>query len=293
MDLAVHAAESALERLVDRLHERGRLRVWSLVITIFGDAVAPRGGQVALSVLQELLARLRVEPGAVRTALSRLAADGWVTRERDGRASFYRLADEGRHAFDRATRRIYAAGPPEWDGRWVVATRPGADNRRGPQRDRLMREAGFAQIGPAAWIRPLVGEDTTESLPDSLLVIVGTASRAPAEVARLWSLEDLAGAYRALALDLEGLERALDAGDRLAPPDALAARILVNHAWRRIVLRDPGLPAALLPPDWPGDAARARVKAIYAALDEASEAWLDQAGLPGRGRVERFGGVLV
>ena len=59
MDVPANPAETALERLIDSLHARGRLRVWSLVITVFGDAVAPRGGRVALSVLQDLMARLR------------------------------------------------------------------------------------------------------------------------------------------------------------------------------------------------------------------------------------------
>jgi phenylacetic acid degradation operon negative regulatory protein len=44
-DIATHIA---------RLHGNGRLRVWSLIVTFFGDAVALRGGRVALSVLQDL-----------------------------------------------------------------------------------------------------------------------------------------------------------------------------------------------------------------------------------------------
>lgn len=290
MDVPANPAETALERLIDSLHARGRLRVWSLVITVFGDAVAPRGGRVALSVLQDLMARLRIEPGAVRTAMSRLAADRWVTRERDGRNSYYRLAEEGRHAFDLATRRIYAAGPPEWDGRWLVAVRPGGgDNGMRLERDRLMRELGYVPIGPAAWVRPHAGDgDPLEDVPADLLVVVGEAPRTPEDIARLWALDELSEAYRALARALNALACALDGGARLAPLDAIAARTLVSHSWRRIVLRDPGLPAALLPPDWPGEAARARVKAIYGALGEASEAWLDAAGLPGQGDGARF-----
>lgn len=282
---------AALDALAARLQAEGGLRVWSLAITIFGDAIVPRGGRVGLATLREIVGRIGIEAGALRTALSRLATDGWVVREREGRNSFFRLAEGGRHAFDRATRRIYAAGPPAWDGRWIVALRPGGDTRRSPERDRTMRERGFAAIGPAAWLSPLVGgADLLEGLPDDVLVVEGTARRTPADVARLWRLEEIADAYLALTHSLDGLARALEAVGRPAPLDAIAARTLVNHAWRRIVLRDPGLPAALLSADWPGEIARARVKAIYAGLDEASEAWLDAAGLPAREGVERFGG---
>ncbi|MEQ9248824.1 MAG: PaaX family transcriptional regulator C-terminal domain-containing protein, partial [Nitratireductor sp.] len=45
-------------------------------------------------------------------------------------------------------------------------------------------------------------------------------------------------------------------------------------------LRDPGLPMALLPKDWPGEEARTLVREVYRRLMEPSENWLDQAGLP-------------
>jgi phenylacetic acid degradation operon negative regulatory protein len=292
MDATTDPALTALERMIDRLHARGRLRVWSLVVTVFGDAVAPRGGQAPLSLLQDLMMRLRVEPGAVRTAMSRLAADHWVSREREGRNSFYRLADEGRHAFDLATRRIYASGPPAWDGRWIVAVAPSpGEVARRSDRDRDMREIGFVPTGPGSWIKPHTeGGDPAEGLPSGLLVIAGAALRIPEGVTRLWSLDGSAAGYRTLCADLSPLARALAGGAVLAPLDAMAARILVNHGWRRLVLRDPGLPAALLPQDWPGEEARALVRDLYARLAAPSETWLDTAGLPAQARPERFRG---
>jgi phenylacetic acid degradation operon negative regulatory protein len=292
MDATTDPALTALERMIDRLHARGRLRVWSLVVTVFGDAVAPRGGQAPLTLLQDLMARLRIEPGAVRTAMSRLAADHWVLREREGRNSFYRLAEEGRHAFDLATRRIYAAGPPAWDGRWIVAVSPSAgEGARRSDRDRTMRDLGFVPTGTDSWIKPHTeAGDPAAGLPSGLLVIAGEAQRIPEGVTRLWSLDGSAAGYRTLSADLSPLARALAGGGTLAPLDATAARILVNHGWRRLVLRDPGLPAALLPQDWPGEEARALVRGLYARLAKPSEAWLDAAGLPAQARPERFKG---
>ena len=290
MDATTNPALTALERMIDRLHARGRLRVWSLIVTVFGDAVAPRGGQAPLALLQDLMARLRIEPGAVRTAMSRLAADRWVLREREGRNSFYRLADEGRHAFDLATRRIYAAGPPAWDGCWIVAVSPSTgDAGARAMRDEEMRALGFVPTGPASWIRPR-GEtgDPAAGLPSGLLVVAGPALRIPEGVTRLWPLDGVAAGYRTLCADLTALARALDGVADLAPVDALAARILINHGWRRLVLRDPGLPAVLLPGDWPGEEARALVRRLYARLAEPSEAWLDAAGLPPQARLDRF-----
>ena len=63
------------------------------------------------------------------------------------------------------------------------------------------------------------------------------------------------------------------------PQAALIARMVLIHEWRRVVLRDPHLPAAILPLDWPGGDARGRAAALYDALYEASERWLDENGV--------------
>jgi phenylacetic acid degradation operon negative regulatory protein len=57
--------------------------------------------------------------------------------------------------------------------------------------------------------------------------------------------------------------------------DAVAMRVFVIHRFRRIVLRDPGVPAPYLPDNWPGFAARETAAAIWRALLRPCEAWLD------------------
>ena len=44
-------------------------------------------------------------------------------------------------------------------------------------------------------------------------------------------------------------------------------RTLLIHAYRRVLLRDPQLPAALLPLDWPGAAAYALCRDFYRAAE--------------------------
>lgn len=295
MDQRADPAETAIEALVDQLHSRGRLRVWSLVVTVFGDAIVPRGGRAGLGLLQDVLGRLRIESGAIRTAMSRLARDGWVTRERDGRNAYYRLAEQGRGAVDQATRKIYASGPPPWDGAWtiVLLSPSGASDGRSSAMP-LLAEAGFVAVGDCAWIRPDGEQAAVPALPLEAFVMSGQAAPV-ASTGWMWDLADLAQDYRGLIDDLSPLARALGSGARPDPLSALAGRILVNHLWRRVVLRDPELPSALLPTDWPGDRARAMVRSIYAALTPPSETWLDEAGLPpvtdALRAAARFGGI--
>jgi phenylacetic acid degradation operon negative regulatory protein len=285
MDLPANSAESALQRLIEHLHERGRLRVWSLVITIFGDAVVPHGGRVALGVLQEIAGSLGVEPGALRTALSRLAGGHWVTRERNGRNSFYRLAEEGRHSFDLATRRIYSAGPPDWDGAWIVAIAPPG----GGTDARALAEAGFVRVEGGIYLRPeTAGAASAGEALSGMLVIHGTSADHPETMRSLWPSAEVAGAYGGFIDAVGPLAAALERGSTLPPLKAMAARTLVIHHWRRIVLRDPGLPSTLLPPDWPGEEARGLVRTVYRALLQPSEEWLDKMGLPSVGDPASF-----
>src|SRR5262249_62268054 len=79
-----------LARIVDQL-KREPSRTGSIVITVFGDAIVPRGGSVALGTLLEFFAAIDVGSSVVRTAMSRLTADGWFAREKVGLIRFYRL----------------------------------------------------------------------------------------------------------------------------------------------------------------------------------------------------------
>lgn len=284
------SAVQALDALIDDLHRQGRLRVWSLAITIFGDAVSPRGGTVALSVLQDIMQRLRIEPGALRTAMSRLAAEGWVDRQKKGRLSFYRFEGKGRHAFDQATRRIYASGPPDWEGDWTIAVgQPGTQMAD----EVALQDAGFEKIAGNVFLR-------AESDPAECAVLAGMlvfrtrAEQLPEWISAFWPLSEIGSAYNSLSEQLRPLGLALESDGDLTGIDAVAARTLLIHHWRRIVLRDPGLPAALLPKDWSGEVARNQVRRIYAHLMPASEDWLDGSGLaPLTDRVSfsrRFGG---
>jgi phenylacetic acid degradation operon negative regulatory protein len=97
-------------------------------------------------------------------------------------------------------------------------------------------------------------------------------------VSRAWDLAHTADAYQRFRHAFAPLRQALAEGAALSDLDALVARTLLIHQYRRVVLRDPLLPAALLAPDWPGAEARRLAADIYRALLPGSERWLDAHG---------------
>ena len=94
----------------------------SLVVTAWGDSIAPHGGAVWLAGLIRLLAPFGINERLVRTSVYRLAQDGWLSARQDGRRSLYRLTRQGQRRFEHAYRRIYAPSTTApWDGGWRPA----------------------------------------------------------------------------------------------------------------------------------------------------------------------------
>lgn len=255
--------------LAETLLRTGQPRIASFVVTVWGDAVAPRGGSLWLGSLQAILDRFGCTPGQVRTAMSRLTEEGWLLRNRVGRLSFYRLGPRGDTSFAAAAARIYAAAPPPWDGafRLLLSPRPAAEE--------ALDARGFASLPPFR-----IGLCGTEAdLPaDAPLLLARPRSMAEARefAARAWPLAPLGVLYARFLHAFAPLHAA--AAAEIPAAEALPLRLLLVHEWRRAVLRDPGLPEALLPPDWPGRAARSLTIALYRRLSPGAEAWLDAEG---------------
>jgi phenylacetic acid degradation operon negative regulatory protein len=249
-------------------------RTWSLVITLFGDAVVPRGGAIALAPLTEILRAMGVADGAVRTAMSRLSADGWLDRTRQGRNSFYQLAAKGEAVFAEAAARIYGPQP----GGTAIRLRLRLVLAETPEARAALQQAGFGALQAGVWLAP----ERLPVPPAAAGAITLLAEAAGTDAARLvaqsWPLATLAGSYRNFIAAFAPLDDWLAGGGALPGIEALVARVLLVHEYRRVVLRHPALPSALLPPDWPGEAARALCRRLYVALLPVSEAWLDVHG---------------
>jgi phenylacetic acid degradation operon negative regulatory protein len=108
-----------------------------------------------------------------------------------------------------------------------------------------------------------------------------------------WPLHRTADAYQKFMKTFEPLHGWIIKGERLTEADAFTARVLLIHHYRRVVLRDPLLPTALLPSDWPGRAARALCGEIYRALLPASEQWLDRHATNESGPLPKPGAELA
>jgi len=266
--------QSAARSLVTRFRRQRPLRAGSLLVTIFGDSITPLGGVVTLSSLIRLSAPFGVNERLVRTSVSRLAQDGWLANRREGRLSEYRLTETGRARFAEATRRIYASNPHTWSGSWTLVLLPAGANGRGELR-RQLQWLGFGQVEPGvlahATLTASEARRACARLPGGQRVLVFAADSHRRETDRRiastgWELGSLAARYRRFTAAFEPLRTALDKGPPPEAESAFVVRTLLLHEFRKVHLRDPLLPAPLLPGDWIGFAAYELCRELYARV---------------------------
>ena len=281
---AAPAPDAAIARWIQRTLAADPPRAKSLIVTIWGDALAPHGGAVWLAGLIRLMAPFHVNDRLVRTSVFRLARDGWLDASAHGRRSRYRLTREGARRFDDAYRRIYDRPPEAWHGEWELVLVNGIPaGRRGALRDELAW-AGFGEVGAGNFLRP---SEPGRPLP-SILATAGVGNRVliaraadfpgarPLATAadHAWDLGALAAHYRQFLQRFGAVIERFRAGGVHDPAQCFVVRTLLIHAYRRVLLRDPLLPAALLPLDWPGAAAYALCRDFYRLTHRSAEAHL-------------------
>lgn len=305
---------ASIEGLVKPLLARIRPRAKSLIVSIYGDAILPHGGSVWLGSLIRAAEPLGLSERMVRTAVFRLAKDGVLVATQSGRRSYYALTEPGRYQFESAQNRIYA--PPErtWDGTWVLAIASSSVPQK--KREVLRRELGwlgFALLGPT--VLACAGGDyeraeqvlRDQGLTSEVVLMSAKASGPEALiplrglVADTWPLDGLGESYEEFLKTFSDIRRTL--GDVLPPDPELCflLRVLLIHEYRRVLLRDPGLPQDLLSTNWPGSAAAELACSLYQMLAEPAEQHVMasfeslEGALPiaNASFIARFGGLKV
>jgi phenylacetic acid degradation operon negative regulatory protein len=302
--------DGATRALVTTFRRQRPVGGGSLIITIFGDAIAPRGGVVSLGSLIKLCEPFGITERLVRTSVARLAEADWLGTQRYGRRAEYHLSARGLRRFADATRRIYSAGPDHWNGMWTLVLLPTSDSEA---REALRKELawlGFGQPMAGVMIHPTrPATDTREQLSgvrgESRVTVFEARNDNPAADERFasesWDLRELAGRYRKFVTTFDPVAAATAAGRRPAPRTAFIIRTLLVHQYRKIHLRDPVLPTLLLPTDWVGKRAYELCRDLYSYVFESAEVYLSNEAsrlsseLPpvSAAALQRFGGVLA
>ncbi len=267
--------KSATGRLVSEFCARPTVRAGSLIITLFGDAVLPRGGTVWLGSLIAVLAEFGINERLVRTSVFRLARDNWLEVEQIGRRSYYSLTESGMRKFEQATARIYGDPKQTWTGEWCLVM---FADLEGESRELVRKELGWLGFGaistnvlahPTPDISEMQETLQRAAVDRNVVVMRGTTldekqdKKMRALVRKSWNLDELDHRYRGFIRQFDPVFRAAQKSRRPDEYLSFQIRTLLIHEYRSILLRDPLLPAEMLPRGWSGAKAYRLCRNLY------------------------------
>lgn len=206
---------------IDELLELETIKVWSLIVTLFGDL--GREAPVSLSgkEIRLLLGHIGIKPEAIRVALHRLKKDGWIVTTKDGRQSIYSLSEDGISQTKSAYEDVYRDTMKYEDG-WMLQLQMGEGSD-----DRRPKLPVFKNV---VWVPR--GEDQPQS--QTLEITVDFDKLPDWFLGRVMprSVEIIAEKYLGA---ITGLDTVLKTFDDL---DRATIRLLALHHWRKMALRD-------------------------------------------------------
>ncbi len=262
---------------LSRLVEQFPMRAGAFIVTLYGDVVAPRGGELWMGNIVETCARAGIAESRVRTSVSRLVAAARIEGKREGRRSFYHLTPEAICEFQKAARQIYKCQKKELLSGWHLVLLPqGAERDEASAMLRALR-AGFPL--PGVGLLPDRGEEMpvvpgvhfVAKTEDDLSDLVGSA----------WPLDEInSRCERFIAGFSDFVDKPVSQGE------ALVLRLLLVHNFRGIALDDPDLPEAFLPKGWLGRKARALFAKLYLSLLDQSDAEITKSFIDSRGALQ-------
>lgn len=240
------------------------------------------------TVLHRALQDLGLSSDAARAVLARLRRNGDIVSRRWGRGVAYRLAGPFATAFERL-RGHSTADPPRWTGAFHAVLYQVPERHR-PFRDALRRAAQMAGYGLltngvliAVADRGADLAGLLESQPADAQVWLTTLGMGEVDARRAaglaWDLPSVAADYRTQADRLATRLARAQRGD-VARKGGKALRDFADTLLPALpaALADPGLPAELLPPEWPGAAFARALERYVARFGQEPHDYLNSLG---------------
>jgi phenylacetic acid degradation operon negative regulatory protein len=250
----------------------------SALFELYGDHLRSRGGRAPVAALVRLLAPLGITAPAVRTAVSRMVRQGWLHPLRLASGPGYLLTPKAARRWDEAAARVHRAARAGWDGRFDLVLLRGPIGRHPARR---LSSLGYGMLTDQVWVAPRAADEVDTVLTeagvafDRFSAVHAAGSPGAADVVgRAWDLDRLGQAYDEFVTAQRPLVGAVT--PRSSDEDAYATRFGLVHAWRSFLVRDPHLPAALLPSPWPGTAAATFFDRHAARLRPAADRYVER-----------------
>lgn len=229
------------------------------LLNILGDIVHPASTAVPTSAFLAVMTELGYSEPAVRQAIARCAASGWIVKQKSGRSTSWSLTAAGVGVVEDGIAGVERLADPytDWDGTWriTVVTIPAEQRSSRDRVYRALRWDGFGNPMASVWVSPHPHRyRRTQAvlaelgLGESAVSFVGRPDElgltATQIVERSWDLDELGHHYDTLVERFSSWTPATDA-------EHLVALLDLDRELQDLLVTDPHLPRALIP-RWSG-----------------------------------------
>ena len=253
--------------------EDGAVRPQTLMLTLLGRYLLGREVAVSAASVIEVFARVGVGEHAARSTLTRMVNRGLLSRQRHGRAMYFGLTERSERILRDGEARLWKLGAVnrDWDGVWTLLGFSLPESWQ-KQRHELRSQLAWAGFGPlfnGLWVAPgraavdeIVGSLGLESHVKAFHASTIPGTDVDQMIRETWDLDAIAAPYHAFVERWRNVETELDGGS-----DPLAATLLMNSDWLRVIRDDPRLPIEHLPANWPA----ADAEALFVRVDRRAQ----------------------
>jgi phenylacetic acid degradation operon negative regulatory protein len=227
----------------------------SALFDLYGDHLVSRGGHAPVAALIRCLGALEISAPAVRTAVSRMVRQDWLTTVHGPAGPGYALTPRAVRRLSEASQRIYRRDEPPADHRWHLVTIERIRDRS--RRDRVragLRYLGYGPLDDTTWVAARRSAELDALLHHEAVACEQFTAEhigdSAGMIARVWDLAALAARYTTWLSDAGAIIAPVGSGT--SDEAAFVARSRLVHEWRKFLFIDPRLPSDLLPADWAG-----------------------------------------
>lgn len=263
------------------LRETGGSSSQQLLVTLLGDNRQIAPDWIPTAAFIRIMREFEIGEESVRTALNRLAKQGLLQRQKNGRETAYSLTDYSNELLDEGEKRLNEfALHRVWNGKWTAIAFTIHEKERS-KRHKLraqLRALGFGPLYDGFWISPSATLESAKQAAREAEVTNAVVMRSEIQtmdggfdrLCNAWNTAELREAYIAFLAKYKPLQKRLHGG--LVPPsEALVVRTRLMDEWRVFPQLDPEIPEEFLPGDWPRSAAGQLFRECYTAAAPMAE----------------------
>jgi phenylacetic acid degradation operon negative regulatory protein len=246
----------------------------TLITTLFSLPPPSQVTEIPIAQLVDLMADLGTDPAAVRSAIMRLKQKGFLTAQKMGAGSIYRLSEPVRDLFEEDHLRMFSRVRADRRDNWtmVVFSIPESEREKRHALRTLLVRLGFGNVTSGVWITPGVMRQEAQhalkragllSFVDMFSVDADSVDNPVHKIRSWWQLDTIEAQFRSFLQRWRPLTR--EALAKLDPAEQFRHYVLLLTDWRKIAYLDPGIPIDYLPNGFLGIDA----ETLFASLNDS------------------------